>query len=74
MPHVSIKHFPVSVSEKQKEILVNKINQVITETLGCDEGAISISLEAVQPDNWQQEVYLPEIDTKSKFLIKAPNY
>jgi 4-oxalocrotonate tautomerase len=74
MPHVSIKHFPVSVSEKQKEILVDNINQAIIKALGCDEGVISIALENVQPDDWQQEVYQPEIDTKSHLLIKTPNY
>ncbi|KDM93308.1 tautomerase PptA [Photobacterium galatheae] len=74
MPHVSIKHFPVSISSEQKTMLVENINQAVTEALGCSKEVISISLESVQPDDWQQAVYQPEIDAKSQYLIKTPNY
>ncbi|MER5641332.1 tautomerase family protein [Kitasatospora sp. NPDC002227] len=74
MPHVSIKHFPVEVTEEQSARLVAAITAAVTENLGCEEGVISIALEPVDPADWQDQVYTPEITDRRHLLRKLPNY
>jgi 4-oxalocrotonate tautomerase len=74
MPHVSIKHFPVSVGEEQQEALVAAVTKAVTDALGCAEDVVSIALEAVPADQWNDIVYEPEIVTRKEFLIKSPSY
>lgn len=73
MPHINIKHFP-SLSKEQQSALAIAITQVITTIIQCDEGAVSIALEAVEKDVWNEQVYLPEIVNRKELLCKFPNY
>ena len=74
MPHVMIKHFPADMSEKQKRILVEEINASIQKALGVKENVISISMEPVSPRDWNEQVYIPEIENKSDLLLQKPDY
>jgi len=74
MPHVNIKHFPVSMSQEQQAELVAAITQAVTRAFKCDEGVISISLEPVEKEVWNERVYLPEIVKRKDLLRKTPNY
>lgn len=74
MPHVTIKHFPTEVSEQQKSILVEEINDAIQKAFGVTKNVISIALESVKPEDWNEQVYIPEIEQKKKLLLQAPNY
>ncbi|MFI8417098.1 tautomerase PptA [Serratia sp. NPDC078593] len=74
MPHVKIQHFPVSLSETAQHTLAEDIAQAITRAFGCRANVVSIALEAVSPDDWQEQVYRPEIENKKDGLIKQPNY
>ena len=74
MPHVSIKHFPVEVGEDQQEALVAAVTRAVTDALGCTEDVISIALEPVPADDWNDVVYEPEIVNRKEFLIKSPSY
>jgi|TARA_B110000881_G_C18314408_1_gene383555 4-oxalocrotonate tautomerase len=73
MPHVNIKHFP-SLSEEQHVALSTAITNAVTQVIGCDEGVISIAVEPVAPEQWQEQVYVPEIINRKETLIKTPNY
>jgi 4-oxalocrotonate tautomerase len=73
MPHINIKHFPSLTSEQQTELVV-ALTKIVTEIIGCDEGAISIALEPIAKDIWIETVYIPEIINRKELLCKFPNY
>ncbi|KDN83893.1 tautomerase family protein [Kitasatospora cheerisanensis] len=74
MPHVNIKHFPTPVDAEQSARLVAAITAALQENLGCTEDAVSIALEPVDPDQWNERVYQPEIVQRAELLHKQPNY
>ncbi|WP_322769064.1 tautomerase PptA [Frankia sp. Cr1] len=74
MPHVNIKYFPVSLSDERQSELIATVTQAVMKTFGCDEAVISIALEPVEKDAWQEQVYLPEIINRRDLLHKKPNY
>lgn len=74
MPHVNIKHFPVSLSEEQQSELVAAITKAVKSAFKCDEGVISIAIEPVEKELWNERVYIPEIVNRKELLRKPPNY
>jgi len=74
MPHVNIKHFPMSLSDRQQSELVSAVTKAVTEAFGCDEGVVSIALEPIDKESWNEKVYFPEIVDRRDMLGKAPNY
>jgi len=74
MPHVNVKHFPAPLTEEQASELVASITEAVTRAFGCDEGVVSIALEPVDPQTWQEQVYEPEIVDRKELLLKTPNY
>lgn len=74
MPHVNIKHFPASLCEEQQAELVAALTAAVHSAFGCDEGVISIALEPVDEDAWNERVYVPEIVGRKELLCKTPNY
>lgn len=74
MPHVNIKHFPAPLNDEQASELVTAITEAVTKAFGCDEGVVSIALEPVEPQAWQDQVYAPEIVERKELLRKTPSY
>lgn len=74
MPHVSIKHFPVPLDEERQARLVEQVTRAVRDAFGCDEGVISIALEPVEKETWNERVYQPEIVGRRDLLRKLPNY
>lgn len=74
MPHVSIKHFPASITQELRAELIESIVSAVTTAFACDEKVVSISIESIPPDQWQEEVYLPQIVGRREFLAKTPQY
>ena len=74
VPHVNIKHFPASLSEEKQSELLAAVTKAVTSAFSCDEGVISIALEPVEQDVWNDRVYLPEIVNGGDLLHKRPNY
>ena len=62
MPYIAIKAYPKD--EATKQAVVEKINQIFLETWGCPQQAITISVEEVAPELWQEQVVKPEIEPK----------
>jgi 4-oxalocrotonate tautomerase len=74
MPHVNIKHFPASLTESGREALMQSITEAVQQAFGCNAGAVSIALESVPADDWDAQVYRPEIAGRQHLLSKIPSY
>ena len=73
MPHVVVKLAPGS-SEEQKNRLAEVIVQDLISILGKEEKNISVAFEEVNPKDWTEKVYRPEIRGKWETLYKKPGY
>ena len=74
MPHITIKHFPHDLTDQQKEDLAASLTAIVTWEFAVPASAVSIALEPVAQDDWNETVYEPEITGRSHLLIKAPDY
>ncbi|MET7289576.1 amino acid adenylation domain-containing protein [Streptomyces sp. NPDC005573] len=74
VPHINIKHFPVHISDEQETELVAAVTAAVRDAFGCAEDVVSISLEPVEQEVWNERVYVPEIVERKDLLRKAPNY
>ncbi|MBW8183531.1 tautomerase family protein [Shewanella nanhaiensis] len=73
MPHINIKHFP-GVTQQQEVNLVKGITALLCDTLHCEAGAVSIAMQAISPEQWQEKVVQKEIEPAAERLVKKPNY
>ena len=68
MPYVAIKAYPKDEETKKK--LVEKINEVFLEVWGCSRQALTISLEEIDPSDWNEQVVKTQIEpNKDKMMI-----
>lgn len=67
MPYIAIKSFPKD--EETKKRVVEKINEVFLEEWGCPQEALTISLEEIVPDEWEQKVIKTEIEPKKDQMM-----
>lgn len=74
MPHVNVKHFPVPLAPGEESALVAAITDAVTTALRCDAGVVSVALEPVDEDAWNERVYAPEIVERAHLLRKRPDY
>jgi len=73
MPHVIVKLYP-GRSEEQKKRLTQAITQEVVDIIQCDEKFVSIAFEEIDPDQWPEQVYKPDILDKRQHLYKEPGY
>ncbi|HWT65360.1 MAG TPA: tautomerase family protein [Terracidiphilus sp.] len=73
MPHVVVKLAPGS-SEEQKSQLAEEIVKDVMRVLNRKEEVISVALEEVDPKDWTDKVYVPDIQDKWNTLYKKPGY
>jgi 4-oxalocrotonate tautomerase len=73
MPHVIVKLY-AGRSEPQKARLAEEITRTVINTLGYGEEAVSVSIEDVEPMDWPETVYKPDILDKPAQLYKKPGY
>ena len=59
MPYLSIKCYPRD--EAARRAAVERLNQALMEVWGCAPEDITISLEEVAPEDWDDRVERPEI-------------
>ncbi|WNI19867.1 thioesterase domain-containing protein [Streptomyces sp. ITFR-21] len=74
VPHVNIKHFPSDLDAAQISTLVDAITSAVRTAFSVDDGAVSIALEPVAQEVWNERVYIPEIVKGTGNLVKVPNY
>ena len=73
MPHVIVKLWP-GKSEQQKVRLADEIVKDVTKVLNYGEESVSVAIEEVEPEDWAEQVYQPDIVNNSEKLYKKPGY
>ena len=73
MPHIIVKMHPGRTGE-QKKILTEKIVADVVAVAGCKETSVSVAIEEVEPDDWPEAVYRPDILEGDGVLYKEPGY
>ena len=73
MPHIIVKLWP-GISEQQKVRLAEEIVKDVTKVLNYGEESVSVSIEEVEPQDWAEKVYQPDIINNSEKLYKKPGY
>ena len=73
MPHVVVKLWP-GKSEQQKIQLTEEIVKDVMSVLHAGEASISVAIEEINPEDWAEQVYKPDIQDKRQNLYKEPGY
>jgi 4-oxalocrotonate tautomerase len=73
MPHVIVKLWP-GKSEGQKARLAEDMVKDVTKVLNYGEESVSVSIEEVEPEDWAEKVYQPDIVDNPEKLYKKPGY
>ena len=73
MPHVIVKLYS-GKSERQKQALAQAVTQAVMSALNYGEESVSVGIEDVEPKNWTDQVYKPDIIAKAETIYKQPGY
>ncbi len=73
MPHVIVKLY-AGRSEQQKARIAEEVTKAVMAGADCAEQSVSVSIEDIEPDDWVEKVYKPDIIAKSDTLYKKPGY
>lgn len=73
MPHVIVKLWP-GKSEQQKSRLAEAITQDVMSIFNYSEESVSVAMEEIEPQDWANKVYKPDILAKPEQLCKKPGY
>ena len=73
MPHIIVKLYP-GRSEQKKMKLASEIAKNVVEIAECKETAVSVAFEEIEPDDWAENVYKPDIMNGKGTLYKKPGY
>ena len=73
MPHVIVKLY-AGRSEQQKARIADEITKAVIAGADCAAESISVSIEDVNPRDWVETVFKPDIIAKPDRLYKKPGY
>jgi len=73
MPHVIVKLYP-GRTEEQKRRLADEIVRDVVDIAKCAEKSVSVAIEEVNPEDWTEKVYKPDILNSAHTLYKEPGY
>ena len=73
MPHVIVK-LHSGKSERQKQALAQAVTEAVMSALNYGEESVSIGIEEVEPKDWTENVYKPDIIGKPDTIYKKPGY
>lgn len=73
MPHVIVKMY-AGRSTNDKKRLAEEITKTVKNVLNYGDEAISVGIEDVQPADWAEKVYRPDILAKPENIYKKPGY
>ena len=73
MPHVIVKLY-AGRSRQQKTKLAQEITKAVMTALQADEESVSVAIEDVNPQDWTEKVYKPDILGKRGEIYKQPGY
>ncbi|MGO8823241.1 MAG: tautomerase family protein [Desulfomonilaceae bacterium] len=69
MPHIIVKLYP-GRTEEQKISLAEQIAKDVVTIAKCPAEAVSVAIEEVEPERWNEEVYKPYILNNDSNLYK----
>lgn len=73
MPHIIVKMYP-GRTEEQKRNLVERIAEAVMDTIKAPDESISVGIEEIAPELWEETVLKPDILGKKDTLYKKPGY
>ena len=73
MPHVIVKLW-TGKSDKQKAGLAKEITKAVMTALNYGEESVSVAMEEIDPKDWTEKVYKPDILAKPEQIYKKPGY
>ncbi|HXH51682.1 MAG TPA: tautomerase family protein [Terriglobia bacterium] len=73
MPHVIVKLYP-GRSEQMKTRLAEEVAKGVMNVLNFGEESISVAIEEIEPQDWAEKVYKPDILDKPERIYKKPGY
>jgi len=73
MPHVTIKLYP-GRSEEQKQKLADAVAAQVATIAQCKPSSVSVALKEVEPADWAEQVYKPEVLGRADELYVRPGY
>jgi 4-oxalocrotonate tautomerase len=73
MPHVIVKMLS-GRSDQQKARLAEQVTKAVMTCANCAEKSVSVSIEDIEPDDWTEKVYKPDILNGRGKLFKKPGY
>ena len=73
MPHVIVKLYS-GRSENDKERLADALAKAVKSVLGYGDESISVGIEDVEPKDWAESVYRPDILGNPERIYKKPGY
>ena len=71
MPHVIVK-LHSGKSERQKQALAQAVTEAVMSALNYGEESVSVGIEEVEPKDWTENVYKPDIIGKPDTIYKKP--
>ena len=73
MPHIIVKLWS-GTSEAQKHRLANELTKTAMSVTGYGEESFSVAIEDIEPEDWGDNVYLPDIVEQKEIIYKQPGY
>lgn len=73
MPHISVKLW-TGKSEAQKKRLADELVKAAIAVIGYGTDSFSVTIEDVEPNQWKEKVYIPDIIEQKDKLYKKPGY
>ena len=73
MPHVIVKLWP-GKSQLQKMRLAEAITKDVMEILHYGDESVSVATEEVEPQDWSDKVYKPDIKTQLRQDLQEAGY
>jgi 4-oxalocrotonate tautomerase len=69
MPHVIVKLYP-GRAEDTKKTLAEEFTRTIVRVLNSKASTISVGIEDVAPEDWDDQVYQPDVVSKMDTIYK----
>lgn len=73
MPHIIVKLY-AGRSAQDKARLADEMTKAVKQALNSDDKSISVAIEDVAKEDWEEKVYKPDILDKPETLYKKPGY
>jgi 4-oxalocrotonate tautomerase len=73
MPHIIVKLAPGKTAQ-QKARLASALTADVVRVLNYGEDAVSVAIEEIDPREWAEKVYQPDILHRPDNIYKRPGY